>query len=501
MQVEGTGPAAADPRHGEIMAAADGVAQLAGDDPRPGQAEGALLRRRGRDQQVEAILLEAIEVEMPRNDPGAPGGGAERGHLLLRPGDRQPVIQPVGVREPQRRTAPGVVASRLGRGALDLSRVRAIARLRGVLRRGDRHGTGPFVRTCVSLCLQISRGAHPRRQARERRPMPREPQGRADLAANQPASIGSAAIRAGHRPPRRPWPRPSASASRAGLPVTTRGPPRQDKADRIGAEAAMLDIAPAIDLAEHRPEPGVRRAQPVPQRLHRTGTRVGTASDGDLAHGVTAKGELDGGRGEAQPLDVETDQRETPEPGGHQQQQGAIAQPGEIPGASDRHAHQLGGSRRRGATRASVAAAGIPENGFHQRIGDRRSETAPAVLVGDGGGAAAQRAGAQPCRGGAEKATPRSPGRRAARPRPPPRTRSRRRSSRLCRAALSRRPAGVGPRLRADHPAWPMKGPRSAVPTCMPLPASPARRHPAGFAAAAGKAERFRGLLDLGKPD
>jgi hypothetical protein len=110
--------------------------------------------------------------------------------------------------------------------------------------------------------------------------------------------------------------------------------------------------------------------QPIPQRLHRTGTRVGSARDDHLAYGITSKGELDDLRGEAQPLDVETDRRATPEAGG-QQQQGAIALPGEIPGASGRHTHQLGGPRRRGATGASVAAAGLPENRFHQRIGDR----------------------------------------------------------------------------------------------------------------------------------
>src|SRR6185437_2976327 len=141
---------------------------------------------------------------------------------------------------------------------------------------------------------------------RERRPMARDRPGPANWDASQPARIGSAAIQGGHRPPRRPWPRPSAEASRVGLPVTTRGPARQDKAHRIGAEAATLDIAPAIDLAEHRPEPRVRRAQPVPQRLHRTGTRLGAASDGDLADGVTAERELDGGWGEAQSLDIET---------------------------------------------------------------------------------------------------------------------------------------------------------------------------------------------------
>jgi hypothetical protein len=73
----------------------------------------------------------------------------------------------------------------------------------------------------------------------------------------------------------------------------------------------------------------------------------------------------------AQPLDIETDQRATPEAGGHQQQQGAIAPPGEIPGASDRHTHQLGRPRRWGPMGGLVAAARISENRFHQWIGDR----------------------------------------------------------------------------------------------------------------------------------
>ncbi len=165
----------------------------------------------------------------------------------------------------------------------------------------------------------------------------------------------------------------------------------------------MLDIAPAIDLSERRPELRVRRAQPLPERLDRTRARIGAARDRNLAYGVTAERELDDGRGEAQSLDVETDQRDTPEPSGHQQQQGSIAQPGEIPGASRRHANQLGGPRGRGARRAPGASPGLPENGSHGRIGGGGSETSPAVLVGDGGDATAQRAIAQPFRGGAEK--------------------------------------------------------------------------------------------------
>jgi hypothetical protein len=78
------------------VATADGVAQLVGDHPGAGEAQGAALRRRGRDQPVEAILLDAIEVEMSGDGARSPGGVAERRHPLFRPGHRQPVIQPVG---------------------------------------------------------------------------------------------------------------------------------------------------------------------------------------------------------------------------------------------------------------------------------------------------------------------------------------------------------------------------------------------------------------------
>ena len=363
-----------------------------------------MLWRRGRDQQVEAILFEAIEVEMPRDDPGAPGGGTERRHLLLRPGDRQPVIQPVGVGEPQRRTAPGVTSSRRRRRARGLSRVRAIARLRGVLRRDDRQGTGRLARACVSSAF--------------RSPAERTPAGKSGTTAD-----GAGADRV-----ERTWRR--ASRRRLGLQPFEQGIGRLGDLGRGRARARhALAFRSRRELRRARTRRIAsaprRRCSTLPQRsiLRNTGpNRVSDARSQSRSActgqalglapqatatwhtGSPARVSSTAAPGEAQPLDVETDQRETPEPGGHQQQQGAIAQPGEIPGASGRHAHQLGGPRRRGATGASGAAAGLPENGFHQRIGDRRSETAPAVLVGDGGGAAAQRAGAQPCRGGAEKA-------------------------------------------------------------------------------------------------
>jgi hypothetical protein len=68
VQVERAGPAGADARNREIVASADGLAQLADDDAGTGDAQCAWLPRR-RDQEVEHILLDPIEVELPGNDP------------------------------------------------------------------------------------------------------------------------------------------------------------------------------------------------------------------------------------------------------------------------------------------------------------------------------------------------------------------------------------------------------------------------------------------------
>ena len=63
MQIERTGPALADPFDRKLVASRHGIAQLAGHDPGPGQAQAALLLLRRRHQQVEAIMLQAIEVD------------------------------------------------------------------------------------------------------------------------------------------------------------------------------------------------------------------------------------------------------------------------------------------------------------------------------------------------------------------------------------------------------------------------------------------------------
>ena len=107
VQVERAGPAGADARNRQIVASADGLAQPAGDDAGTGDAQRAWLPRR-RDQEVEHILLDPIEVELPGNDPGPGRSLPERGQHGVRPGDRETVMQPVGVIEPQRSGARGV---------------------------------------------------------------------------------------------------------------------------------------------------------------------------------------------------------------------------------------------------------------------------------------------------------------------------------------------------------------------------------------------------------
>src|SRR6185503_3598152 len=64
--------------------------------------------------------------------------------------------------------------------------------------------------------------------------------------------------------------RPAALRSSAGAASAALATPGDDAAEPVGADRLMLDIAPAIDLAEHRSAERVGRAQPVAQRLHRT---------------------------------------------------------------------------------------------------------------------------------------------------------------------------------------------------------------------------------------
>ena len=113
-------------------------------------------------------------------------------------------------------------------------------------------------------------------------------------------------------------------------------------------------------------------------------------------------------RGEAELLDLEADQRRaaqsgTPQAGAGQQQQGAVAQPGEVARAGRGHPRQLGRPRRWRAT-GRGGAAGVAQQRGDRRIAGRRDQPVLAVAVGDRGGAAGQRAGAQAGHAGGEKA-------------------------------------------------------------------------------------------------
>src|SRR5205823_7200639 len=89
-----------------------------------------------------------------------------------------------------------------------------------------------------------------------------------------PPGTDRAARRALRRRPLPLW-QPLASCGRRAT-QTRLGTACQDPTDRVGAEPAMLDIAPAIDFAKHRPEAAVGGVQPRLQRTHRAvGERCG----------------------------------------------------------------------------------------------------------------------------------------------------------------------------------------------------------------------------------
>ena len=120
----------------------------------------------------------------------------------------------------------------------------------------------------------------------------------------------------------------------------------------------MLDIAPAVDLAEHRSEPRVRRAAasraaPAPDK-GRGDTAIRGWQDGAVVPSPSRRFRrrahmADAGqpvRGEAQLLDSEAEQgslaRAGAAGGGGQQQQGAVAQPGGVAWTGGGELPQLG---------------------------------------------------------------------------------------------------------------------------------------------------------------
>lgn len=124
----------------------------------------------------------------------------------------------------------------------------------------------------------------------------------------------------------------------------------------------MLDISPAINLAEHRAEAAVCGVYPILQRTHRAGAEERDAPDGDDAVGtkLAVEDEVSANLCELDLLGVEADQRGTTESGDGQQQQSSIAQAGEIAGAGGRHADEAG-CRGWRCPPTRRGAAGLPQ--------------------------------------------------------------------------------------------------------------------------------------------
>jgi hypothetical protein len=85
-----------------LVATADGFAELSGQQTRSSHAQRARLRGRWRHQQVEDILLQAVEVDLPGDDSRACGSASEGSELIARSNHGETVVQPIGMRQPHR---------------------------------------------------------------------------------------------------------------------------------------------------------------------------------------------------------------------------------------------------------------------------------------------------------------------------------------------------------------------------------------------------------------
>jgi hypothetical protein len=106
-----------------------------------------------------------------------------------------------------------------------------------------------------------------------------------------------------------------------------RGAAGEDAADRIGAEPALLDGAPAVDLAEYRSEllcwrPPASRAAPPPGNSPASRRKEPPAQAAVSGAGARI-GEFNGGCSEPELLGIEADQGSAAEARGGEQQQGA----------------------------------------------------------------------------------------------------------------------------------------------------------------------------------
>ena len=119
----------------------------------------------------------------------------------------------------------------------------------------------------------------------------------------------------------------------------------------------MLDIAPAIDLAEDRAEAAVGGLHPILQRAHRAGAKGRDAPDGDGARGPksAAEDEVNASLREWDLLDVKADQRGTAESSGSSRR--PARSPGQAIAMRMRRTAVGGGARRRVAMRRACRSS------------------------------------------------------------------------------------------------------------------------------------------------
>ena len=192
------------------------------------------------DQQVEPVLFQAVPVEPPRDRPRA------RCRRTERPPSERPVPSPPGDGTTSRCAA--AAAERLRQGPERPLAGRPAA-LRATTARQRHHRTP---RRSPATALLPGSDRHPGPQWAGRVGTRRAPRPPAPLCL--PPTGPSARPRLGGCPPRRVVP--------AG----------QDAMPGIGPEPGVFDVAPAVDLAEHRPERRLRAAQPLFQRPARDRT-------------------------------------------------------------------------------------------------------------------------------------------------------------------------------------------------------------------------------------
>ena len=147
----------------------------------------------------------------------------------------------------------------------------------------------------------------------------------------------------------------------------------------------MLEVAPAVDLAEHRPEPRLRAAQPVLQHPRRTQPTLGRTRQRHRLRRSVHRHDLQGDAlvAELDVLDIEPDQRAATKLGWRPATAASRSRsPARSPGQAPAMRDQLRGTWRWPTSRPRRATR-LPQHSLHDRIPRLRLQPAPAVLVDD----------------------------------------------------------------------------------------------------------------------